>query len=213
MTGPHRSAAPSPAPPDRTSDLLRHILDEVSEPTVRVGHIVRKLRRRSFGGLFILLAILGLLPGISLVDGLAMIIPAIQLALGMRAPLLPHFVRMREINIGVLRSVIDRLMPWIERMERRVKPRWPVLSTPPMPNLIGTLIIGLALVVVLPLPFSNMPPAIALVCLALGILERDGLMILLGVIIGLVALAIGVGVAFIALEGSLYVFRQYLGIP
>lgn len=39
----------------------------------------------------------------------------------------------------------------------------------------------------LALPFSNLPPAIALICLWLGLLERGGLVLRVGVVIAVVA--------------------------
>jgi hypothetical protein len=212
MTTPEQTIGPPAAPPERTSLLLRQILADLHEPTVKVGFILRKLRRRSFGGLFILLAILGLLPAVSFIAGLAMIVPAFQLALGFRAPLLPFFIRQREIDVDIFRTFVERILPWIERVERRVKPRWPRLTMAPMPTLIGVVVIGLACVVVLPLPFSNLPPAIALICLSLGFLERDGAMILAGLIVGLIALTIGVAIAYVAMEGTLFFFRQHFAI-
>ena len=64
----------------------------------------------------------------------------------------------------------------------------------------GVLTIGLALVVMLPLPFSNLPPALALVSISLGLLERDGVMIGIGLTLAVVAVAIGGLMAFFAVE-------------
>lgn len=185
---------------EKTSELLRRVLAEIPDEEVRIGQLVRRLRRRSFGGLLILLAALGLIPGISTFAGLAMLVPGAQMALGLRAPLLPRIVRQRVISRERLRQLGEAAIPWLERVERVVRPRWLALTVAPAPSLLGVLVIGLALVVILPLPFSNFPPAVALICLSLGLLERDGVLVAIGVAVGAVALAIGVVIAVAAVS-------------
>lgn len=111
------SPGPSPAT-ERTSVLLRRILAEIPGGEVSIGHIVVRLRRRSFGGLFLFLALLGLLPGISLFAGIAMLAPAIQMVIGFRAPILPRFIRRRHIASSVVRSFGDKVTGWVEILER-----------------------------------------------------------------------------------------------
>ncbi len=172
---------------------------------------MRQLRRRSFGGLFILLAGVGLLPGLSFFAGLAMLVPAIQMAIGFRAPVLPGFIRRRRLDVSTVTTFGNKVIPWIERLERFVRPQWLVLTRLPMPSLIGIAVIGLAFVITLPLPFSNLPPAVAMFCLSLGLLERDGLMIALGLLAALAALAVGVVVAALAVVALTPVLRGYIG--
>lgn len=175
---------------EKTSVLLRRILADLPGDEVTIGFIVLRLRRRSFGGIFLLLAALGLIPGISFIAGLAILIPAVQLIAGLRVPLLPAIIRRRRIAVPTLRSLGERAIPWIEQAERFIRPRWIVLTRAPMPSVIGAVTISLALAIMLPLPLSNFPPALALAFLSLGFLERDGLMTGIGLILSVVALLI-----------------------
>ena len=109
-----------PSTDEKTSALLRRVLAELPADSVRIGHIVRQLRRRSFGGLLILLAALGLLPAISFFAGLAMIVPGLQMMAGFRAPLLPRVIRQREIGTYHVRALGNKAIPWIEKLERVV---------------------------------------------------------------------------------------------
>lgn len=206
--------APEPdrARTNTTSTLLRQVVSELSgQHDVAVDHIVRQLRHRSFGGLFILLASAGLLPGLSVFAGLAMLVPAAQLAIGFRAPVLPGFIRRRQINVATVTTYSNKVIPWIERIEQFAKPRWLVLTLPPVLNFIGITVIGLAFVIMLPLPFSNLPPAVAMLCLSIGLLERDGLMISIGLLATLAALVLGVVMAVVAIEAVTPVLRGYIG--
>jgi hypothetical protein len=198
----------SPPTTERTSILLKQLLAKLPEEDVSIGFIVLQMRRRSFGGIFIVLAALGLLPGISFFAGLAMLVPAFQMALGFRAPLLPRFIRQRRIGVTVVRTLGNRVIPWIEKAERYIKPRWIPLTLPPVPMIIGVITIGLAFIVMLPLPFSNLPPALALICFSLGLLERDGMMIGFGLILATTALVVGGVVAMIASEALLLLVKH-----
>ncbi len=194
---------------EKTSVLLRRVLRELPDTDVRIGYLVLQLRRRSFGGLLIFLAALGLLPGISVLAGLAMIVPGLQMAAGFRAPVLPRFVRKRKIDTQKLRELGDKTAQLIEWSERFVRPRWLFMTLPIMASIIGILVTALALVVMIPLPFTNFCPALALLCLSLGILERDGLLILLGILIGATALTIGALIVSIAIESLMPVVEKY----
>lgn len=196
----HQSDALTLISPERTSDLLNRILVEVPEDKVLIGHIVRRLRRRSFGGILIMLAVIGLVPGVSAFAGLAMLIPGIQMLLGYRAPVLPRFIRRRTISTENLRALGEKTLPHLIKVERFVKPRWLAVTQIPFPNIIGMLVIALGLVVTLPLPFSNAPPALALLMLSLGLMERDGVFVSIGIILSLIALLIGVIMVTVTLE-------------
>lgn len=193
---------------ERTSALLRRILTGLPEEKVSIGFIVAYLRRRSFGGVFILLATLSLLPGISFFAGLVMIIPALQLVAGLRTPLLPKFISEREVSAVLLKEYGGNAIPWIEKIERLIKPRWLFLTLPPMTNITGLLVVALALVIMVPLPFSNLPPAVSILLLAFGLLEHDGLIIFFGIIASAIALTIGVLISYVAVEGMLLFFAQ-----
>ena len=199
---PHAEAVtiPAPRPEERTSERISRLARIPAGETVAVGFVLAQMRRRSFGGLFIALAGLGLVPGISLFAGLAMTIPALQMACGLHAPAFPRFVRRRPLSVARLRMLVRRTTPWLERLERHVRPRWPVMTQPPVANLAGLMIVGLAFALVLPLPFSNFLPAVAIVFLALGLLERDGVVMAIGMALGVVALVVGWFIAQIAFD-------------
>lgn len=205
-----RHSIPPPST-ERTSVVVKQLLAKLpAEGDVPIGIILFQMRRRSFGGIFLILSALALLPGISLLAGFLMIVPAVQMAIGFRAPLLPKFVHRRRIDVSTVRTVAVRALPWMERTERFIKPRWMPLTRPPMPTILGLLTIGLALMVMLPLPLSNFPPALALGAFALGLLQRDGIMIGIGLILATAALAIGGIITLAVYEGLLLLIEKRL---
>ncbi|MEM6582303.1 MAG: exopolysaccharide biosynthesis protein [Pseudomonadota bacterium] len=189
--------------------MLIELLEGLPEAgDLRIGKIVYQLRRRSFGGIFLLLAALAVLPGISFFAGLALVVPGVQLVLGFRAPLLPRFIRRRRVRVSAIRTLGRWTIPWLEKLERYVKPRWLTLTDPPLPRIIGLVVLVMALTIMLPLPLSNFMPAFALVCFAFAIFERDGLMTFIGFLLAGIAFVFGATLVYLALEVLILLAEQ-----
>src|SRR5690606_38862765 len=90
--------------------------------------------------------------------------------------------------------------PHIRRMERLLRPRLLLLTGPLGERLLALIALALAIILALPIPFGNWPPALAIVLFALALLERDGLFYVLGLCATLLAIAFlaGAGAAFLA---------------
>ena len=183
-----------------TSALLEETLNGLEGSHVTVGELMKQFQRRSFGGVLLILALLAMVPGVSVFAGIAMIAPAFQLFAGMPTPVFPAFIHKREVNVANLKKWGLKLAVWLRKIETLVIPRWPTLSTPVARRIIGAITVLLAIVVAIPFPLSNFPPALATVCFALGILERDGLMIIIGSLISVVAFLIGFTVFYIGIS-------------
>jgi hypothetical protein len=67
--------------------------------------------------------------------------------------------------------------------------------------LLGVPVLLLAIAVALPIPFGNFLPVAALVMIALGLMERDGLVTMLGLAVGVVALFASAGLVYAAMQG------------
>jgi hypothetical protein len=120
-------------------------------------------------------------PGTSALLGAPLLFLAAQLAFGMR-PWLPRLVAERSMPRAHFVALITRATPWLARAERLLRPRWSALCRPPAEYLVGGVCLLLSLIVFLPIPLGNMLPALAICLLALGILERDGLWVLAGLL-------------------------------
>lgn len=122
------------------------------------------------------------IPGISTVFGLAIILIGVGVTLN-RVPWLPRRILDRPLSTAPIKQAFDKGARFVTRFERMVRPRWLFLTT-----VAGNVVHGLALVLagvllMFPLglvPFSNTLPAVAILFLSLGMLERDGLLIVAG---------------------------------
>ena len=79
-------------------------------------------------------------------------------------------------------------------------------------RIIGALGVVLALIIMLPVPFGNAVPGLALVVMSVGLLGRDGLAVLAGGLIGVAGLVIASGFVYGAILGGLALVRGGIGI-
>jgi len=124
------------------------------------------------------------IPGVSTVFGTGILLIGITHLLA-RKLWLPGFIAHRELSTEKLREGFGRALMWIHRLERISRPhRLPRMTTGFVTNLINNLsFILAALLLMAPfgfIPFSNTLPALALIFLAIGMMDRDGGAILLG---------------------------------
>lgn len=184
----------------KTSSLLVETVQGLTGKDVQVGELLIQFQRRSYGGVFLILALLAIVPGISVFAGLAMLVPAFQLFIGMQTPVFPSFIQRRRIGVAGLQKWGIKISRLVERVETMVVPRWPVLSSDLGRRIIGLVILMLGFVVAIPFPFSNFPPAVAVIFYSLGLLEGDGLMIIIAAAVSIVAFIIGFTMFYLALN-------------
>lgn len=197
-------------PRRRLSEILLWIAADDSRERISIGDLVAAMPGRATAALLFLFAAPNALPappGASALLGLPMIYLALQLMLR-RQPWLPKVVEARSILRADFASLVNRAAPWLARAERMLRPRLSLLVTPPAEVAIGLLCLILAITVALPIPLGNMLPAFAVCLLALGVLERDGLWVIIGSVVGVASLAIVASVVFAAIKLLAYLISQ-----
>ena len=175
-----------------TSTVLGRLLRAAPADRVALAWVLDNLHDRSFGIVMLILGLLALVPGLSTFVGLLLAWPAVQMVLARPTPGLPRWVARRTIPTSRVASLVTRAIPLMRRIEALIRPRWwpPLYSTK---RVVGVIILVLGLSMIAPLPFSHVPPALAVMLLALAYVEKDGLMLLIALAFGLLSLAISIG--------------------
>jgi len=175
----------------KTSDILREIAIGRNE-TFTIGSLSEKLGDRGFGLILLILAIPNAIPlpipAASAITGLPLFFLAAQLCLGREKIWLPSFIAKREIKMAMLQKFVHIALPFLLRLEKISRPRIDTLTTPKFERVAGIIIVFLAFLIALPIPFGNFPLGIAITILALAITEQDGILMIIGWISTIVAL-------------------------
>lgn len=182
-----KDAAPPAAPGDDASGLaeeLKRLQEEAGDQPVTVAKLIERLSDRGPAAAILLMSapfVVIPIPGLSTAVGLAVFGLSLAVVIGGR-PWMPGFVGRRQIspdNLRRLANGTERVLGWFRKL---VKPRMNWLCVGPNRRLAGvTLLAGtIAFALPLPIPGNNIPPAIGMVLLSLGLVQRDGLLVLVG---------------------------------
>jgi hypothetical protein len=205
-------ATTDPAGKSTLSFMLHDLAQDESRENIALGDLLASLGDRALAALLFVFAVPNVLPvppGTSTILGVPLVFLAAQLALGLR-PWLPAVIASRTMSRTDFATLVRRIGPWLARAERLLRPRVVGLASPPMEYLVGLLCLLLAIVLVLPVPLGNMLPALAISLLALGILERDGLWILAGLVTAAASAIVVSGVVFAMVKTAVYFFTKVL---
>jgi hypothetical protein len=193
-----RETIATEAPPRlRLAELLRELgaHDGDSPPPPReasltVGALVDKAAESGFGFLIGVLTLIAIpFVGLSTPFGLAIALLGGQLMLGRRQPWLPRRARCRALSMTMLDRVLGLLARWTRWMTRLSRRRWDLAIQPRLIGL-GIVLLALGLALPLPIPGSNLVFLIPLFIYAIGVLERDGLWVVIGHIGTLIDMAL-----------------------
>lgn len=197
-------AASRPRP---LSHLLNEMAADSSRERISIADLLLALQDRALAALLLIFALPNVIPvppGTSALLGAPLLFLAAQLAFGMR-PWLPRVIAGRSMPRTPFAALVTRATPWLARAERLLRPRWGGLCRPPAEYLVGGVCLLLSLIVFLPIPLGNMLPALAICLMALGILERDGLWVLAGLLGAVAAVVLVWGVLYALVLSAVFV--------
>ena len=199
MPDPSRSLAGGDAPSQddhRLSATLLRIASKPGRDRIYIRDLLTELDHRALAALLFIFAVPNTIPvppGVSGVLGAPLIFLALQLMLG-RPPWLPRLISDRSFAQADFEKVVVKVSPWLGKAEKLTRPRLQFVAKSPAEYVIGAVVLLLAIILFLPIPLGNMLPAIAICILALGLIERDGIWILLGTAAAIAAVVIVSGV-------------------
>jgi len=188
----------------RTSQILLALASQPGE-RLTVREIMAVLQERDFALLIVLLGLpncLPMPPPIPLVCGLLLALVAIQIIFGRDAPWLPRQLLNRSVARTDVERAVGRAIPVFRRLERFSRPRMTFLDTPLTMRLMGAVILVLSLGLLFAPPFVGQIPLGLAVCLVgLGLVERDGLVVVGGLILGSIGLTLSLGFVYAIFTG------------
>lgn len=191
-----------------TSELLQLIVVQNNNEMITVDQIKHSLDERGFA---ILLAIATLPiclpipapPGFTTIFAVPLFIFSIQMICGRRTPWIPQWLARKAIHKKILDKLIDKITPWLQKIERHMHPRLTYISVHAWERIIGLFSFIFSISIALPIPLVNFLPGWGILVMSLGLLSKDGVTIFAGMIVG----TVGVGVSLVV------VALLWMGVP
>lgn len=198
-----RRSQPDPPEPPHTEDALPApaaaiapgdpiVLD--SRAGLTIGEMLDATAAAGFGFVIALLGLTAIpFVGLSTPFGLAIAFIGAQMTIGRARPWLPQ--RVRRVHLTV--PAIDKIGRWLARlthwMTHLVRARWTRLCRGGGLTVVGlgVLVQGLGLALPLPIPGSNLVFLVPILVYAIGLLEEDGALVLVGHLATALHIALG----------------------
>jgi hypothetical protein len=182
-----------------SSRVLEDLLRRAPADHFTLGWLMATLHRRSFGIVILFLGLLATAPIGSTIPGLMLAAVAIQMIAGRRELVFPGFITARKLPRRYLFRLGGRALPVLRYLEKAVHPRWPT-AFEAAKRFVGIMVLLLTAVLLLtPVPLSNVAPAIVIALIALAYIEEDGLLLCFA----LVAAVVLIGLASAAVWGTI----------
>jgi hypothetical protein len=180
--------------------VLEDLLRQAPPDHFTLGWVLSTLHQRSFGVVILFLGALAMAPIGSSVPGIMLVAVAIQMIAGWREPVFPRFITERRLPTQYLFRLGERAIPVLRYLERVVHPRWP-RAFEAARRFVGVVVLLLAAVLLLtPIPLSNIAPAVLVVLISLAYIQGDGLLLL----VAFLAAFILISIASAAVWGAIF---------
>ncbi|WP_299282096.1 exopolysaccharide biosynthesis protein [uncultured Tateyamaria sp.] len=170
------------------SDRLAHLAADATGEVVSLDWILTQLHERAFGLFLLILALPCCIPflyGLPQIVALPLMFVSFQILAGRRVPWLPAKLAARTVSAQGLETLSRRAAPWLKRIEAVSRPRLAALTLAPMDRIVGLCLVLFSASILVPLPGTNSVPGLAVVIVAMGLLQRDGILVIVGSILGI----------------------------
>lgn len=181
-------------PHQHLSDVLEEMALRAADHPLTLADFLRALGVRVYGALIVVFAAPVAFPvtppGLSTIFALPLLLVLLQMLYNRRQPWLPRRLRRKPVKLETITKFNQFMVPRLRKIEAYVKPRGLFISTPIGKAVIALYAIVLTVFMAMPIPLTNTMPAWALIALGVGLMSRDGLLILLACVLGGVVMGI-----------------------
>jgi len=194
------SAAPDPIV-EIVSDMVLRLRAHSGRPgaVLTCSDLLRLVGDRAHTLALLLFSLLNLLPappGYNFFMALIIIVLAAAMLTG-RPMQLGRRVGQMRLPIAVVAKLLD-ILALVTRWAASISsPRWQRVVSPAARSILAAIAVLLGVVMLVPIPFTNMLPSIGLAMMCIGALNRDGVLAIAGIGLGLLGVVITVAVAWI----------------
>jgi hypothetical protein len=185
--------------------VLQRLHDEAPPDHFTLGWLMGSLRRRSFGIILLLLAVVAIAPGVSILAGLLLMIPAFQMIAGQPAPVFPRRIAAHPFPTRHLAALVQRAVPVLRYLEKISHPRWPT-PLDATKRVVGVVVVVLNIAVVFtPIPLGAVVPALVIALISLAYLEEDGLLLMIALLAAVVVVTVAVATVWETVVGAKWI--------
>lgn len=130
-------------------------------------------------------------PGFPSICAVPIFLLSFQMLINRKGVILPKFIKEYKIRVSLIRMLLKKANKIFRLLSKMVKPgRLSPIVSDKFTVLYGILFITLSICILIPLPGTNFIPAVSIFICSIGILFKDGLLTLIGIVIGIIGIII-----------------------
>jgi hypothetical protein len=97
---------------------------------------------------------------------------------------MPGWLGKKTLKRETLAFIVQKTTPYLKKVEKLLTPRFSFASSAKGEKIIGLFALFFSISILIPLPLSNFLPALGILVMSLGLLSKDGVIIIMGMILG-----------------------------
>jgi hypothetical protein len=189
------------------TDAIEGIVNNSSADRLPIFDLIVAMEGLGFGLAIMVFAfgiVIPLPPPVPGIISLPIVFFSLQMMAGFKSPKLPKKFAKITIKRSTLAMLVRKSTPYIRRVESVLKPRLSFMISPVAERFVGLFIFIFSTFVLLPVPLSNFVPGVGVLTISFGLVAKDGLAVLLGIIIGLTGVSISIAAVLLGVEAFQY---------
>ena len=200
----------------KKSDSTKHLENAIKSSTsdrILIQDIMEAMNAGGFGLVlmfFSLPVLIPLPPPFPSLFSIPAVIFSLQMMLGLKAPKLPKYISQKTIKRSLLAKIVEDSSVHINRIESFLKPRLVFLSSGIFERIIGFFIFIFSLFILLPIPLSNFLPGIGILIISFGLIGKDGVVIIIGLLVGLIGITVATAALFIGASFAVAAVKKFI---
>lgn len=195
------------------TQLIEDVVNKASSDRILIKDLVDAMHSIGFGLVIMIFAfglIIPLPPPFPSIISLPLLVFSVQMVMGYTSPKLPKRFAKLSVKRSVLAMLTKKSSPYIHKVERILKPRLLFMTSVNAERVIGFFILIFSTFVTVPLPLSNFIPGLGVLIISFGLLGKDGLVVILGILVGIAGIVVSIAAVFLGVEAIYYLKDLFL---
>ena len=185
------------------AQALEDVITSSNEDRITVRDLVNAMDSIGFGLVMLIFSFgitLPLPPPFPSIISIPLVLFSIQMFLGYKSPKLPKKFSNLTVKRQVASTLVQKSLFYTSKAEKILKPRLEFMFCSNGERVIGLFILIFSSFILLPMPLSNFIPGVGILIMSLGLLSKDGVALICGIIIGLIGIIISTTLTILGFE-------------
>jgi len=194
------------------TDAIETAVNSSSADRMAIADLIAAMDGAGFGLAIMIFAFgvaIPLPPPAPSIISIPLVVFSIQMMQGLASPKLPRRFSNLTIKRSVLATLMRKAFPYVNKVEKILRPRFHFMISATAERIVGFFIFLFSVFILLPIPLSNFIPGIGILIISFGLIGKDGLAVLIGIIVGVLGIVISMATVLLGVEALHYVANLF----